>query len=268
MFRRAASTFGKVATGLAGAQLAATAAVALSDKELGKKPEWYQNAVHSLENSLKRLSKKGFIESESCLNEAQDALGRVSDIHNCEIQWRLARVYAEKAQLSKCPKEKIHLLHDAKTAAKRALAVEPARGSAGAHKWYAITVIRLAELEPKTTDLGDAIKHLEQAAQKDSSDPYILTLLGIQQYQRKDYKEALDNFKKAESIKQGFSANNKYYIGAALKALGKKEEAIKVLKEVLEAVPHGEFDGKSKFLAKGALAQLGLKPEEYEVGEF
>jgi tetratricopeptide (TPR) repeat protein len=268
MFRRAATSFGKVATGLAGVQLGAAAAVALTDKELGKKPEWYQNAVRSLENSLKRLSKKGFIESETCLNDAQDALGRVSDIHNCEIQWRLARVYAEKAALSKCAHEKAHLLHDAKAAAKRALAVEPAKGSAGAHKWYAITIIRLAEIEPKTTNLDDAVKHLEIATKKDPSDPYSFTLLGIQQYNRKDYKEALESFEKAESIKAGFSANNKYYLGAALKANGKKDEAIKTLKEVLHAVPTGEFDGKAKFLAKGLLAQLGLKPEEYEVGEF
>lgn len=40
MFRRAAATVGRVVAGVGAVQLGA-AAVALTDKELSKKPEWY-----------------------------------------------------------------------------------------------------------------------------------------------------------------------------------------------------------------------------------
>lgn len=66
-------------------------------------------------------------------------LCRVSDVHNVDIQWRIARVLTEKALLSKKPEEKKHLLHEAKEHVKKALAVEPAKGSSGAHKWFVFT---------------------------------------------------------------------------------------------------------------------------------
>ena len=42
MFRRAFSSLGRVAVGLGGVQLGAAAAVALTDKQLNKKPEWQE----------------------------------------------------------------------------------------------------------------------------------------------------------------------------------------------------------------------------------
>ncbi|GMT10436.1 hypothetical protein PFISCL1PPCAC_1733, partial [Pristionchus fissidentatus] len=267
MFRRAASTFGRVATSLAGVQVAA-AAVALTDKELSKKPEWYQIAVRSVEDALKRTSKYGYIESGEALEEAHGALTKVGDLHNTEIQWRIARILFEKAELSKNHDEILHLLHEAKDHAKKALAVEPAAGSAGAHKWYALILTRLAKLEKKPELEGEATKHLEKAVKIDSKDPYALHLLGVQQYNSKDYSAAVASLQKAETIKAGFSAANLYYLGAAQKAAGKKNEAIVNLKAAVQANPKNRFDGKARSQAKSTLAGLGLKPHEYEVEDL
>ena len=268
MLRRAAAQFGRVATGLAGVQLAGTAVVALSDKELGKKPEWYQIAVRSLEDSLKKLSKYGYIESPSTLDEAHEALTKVADIHNTEIQWRIARVLVEKAALSKNEAEIVHLLHEAKDHAKKALAVEPATGSAGAHKWYGIILAKLAKLEKKPSYDDEALKHFQKASEIDKKDPYALHLLGVQHYHAKSYKDAIVAFNKAEAIKAGFSASNLYYLGAALKAEGKKQEAIEKLKASIQTLPRNGPDGKARSSAKVALLKLGLKPEEFEVEDL
>ena len=75
MLRRAAAVAAKLVTGAGAVQLGA-AGVALTDKELGKRPEWYQNAVKSLEQTLKATGKYGFIESEAKLNEAEETLKR------------------------------------------------------------------------------------------------------------------------------------------------------------------------------------------------
>ncbi|KAF8382603.1 hypothetical protein PRIPAC_71745, partial [Pristionchus pacificus] len=268
MFRRAAATFGRVATGVAGVQVAAAATVALTDKELSKKPEWYQIAVRSIEDALKRTSKYGYIESAASLEEAHEALVKVGDLHNTEIQWRIARILFEKAELSKNHDEVLHLLHEAKDHAKKALAVEPAKGSAGAHKWYALILTRLAKLEKKPEYESEAVKHLEKAVTVDPKDPYALHLLGVTQYNNKDYSAAVATFQKAEAIKAGFSASNLYYLGAAQKDAGKKNDAIVTLKAAVQANPKNRFDGKARSQAKNALAGLGLKPEEYEVEDL
>ncbi|CAI4222956.1 unnamed protein product [Auanema sp. JU1783] len=261
MFRRAATVLGRIATGAAGVQIGAAAAVALTDKELSKKPDWYQIAVKSLEDALKATSKKGFIESPSVLQEAEEALSKISDEHNTEIQWRFARILIEKADLTKDPKEKAHLLHEAKEHVKKALAVEPAKGSAGVHKWFAILLSRLDAVE-KSNHGEDIIKHLEKSVSLDNTDPYAFHLLGVAQYNNKDHKKALENFAKAEEIRRDFSANNHYYSGLALKASGKKDDAIKSFKQSVQTLPRNSADEKARSLSKGALASLGLKPEE------
>ncbi|KHN83250.1 hypothetical protein Tcan_11112 [Toxocara canis] len=62
----------------AGLQLGAATVVALTDKQLLKKPEWYQHAVLRLEKTLKQTSKYGYIQSEEILDEAYDVLLRTS----------------------------------------------------------------------------------------------------------------------------------------------------------------------------------------------
>ncbi|KAK0410130.1 hypothetical protein QR680_004964 [Steinernema hermaphroditum] len=263
MFRRVLASASKLVTGAASVQVAATA-VAISDADLKKKPEWYQHAVASLEESLKKLSTVAYIESEETLNAAHDVLQRVRDIDNSEILWRYARVLVEQAELSKCPNKKLELLHEAKTYAKKAVALEPAKGCAGAHKWYAIAVTKLAQLDKKAS-ASDAVEHLDRATKISPKDPYAWHLLGVAYYNQKKYSEAIQSFNKAEGIKAEFSAANLYYLGDSLKHAGQKKEAVEALKKCLSAPNKNKADGKGKLEAKKVLSvDFKLKPEEYE----
>uniref|UniRef100_A0A0N4ZRW1 TPR_REGION domain-containing protein n=1 Tax=Parastrongyloides trichosuri TaxID=131310 RepID=A0A0N4ZRW1_PARTI len=262
MFRQAFNKFTKLSAGLASVQVAA---VALTDKELSKKPEWYQHAVRSLETAVKDLSKKGFIESKSVLTEAEDVFQRVLDVNNVEILWRYARLLTEKAELSHCAHEKKELLHEAKKIIKKALEIEPAAGISGLHKWAGIIFAKLGDLEKKCND-ECVKKHLKRATEIDAKDQYALYLYGAHLYKLKEYKEAVEVLKKAESVKPGFSPANKYYLGAALKELGKKDEALKVLKEAVALTPKYAFEGKAKSEAKKILiTKYKLSAEDVEV---
>jgi tetratricopeptide (TPR) repeat protein len=270
MFRRVFTTGAKLASGLAAVQMSA-AAVALTDKQLNKKPEWYKNAVLSLEDSLKKLSTYAYIESSETLENAEAALKKVADIENTEILWRLARVLAEKAELTKNGDEKKKLLKEAAGYAKKALAIEPSSGSAGAHKWYAIIICQLLHAHPKVpknkiADLkSDVKKHLERATEIDPKDPFTWHLLGRYHYENKDYKEAINYFQKAEGIKSRFSAANLYYLGSCQVHLGKKPDAIDTLKNAYLLQAKNKHDGKAKSEAKRILlSTLKQKVEDIE----
>uniref|UniRef100_A0A0N5BQN5 TPR_REGION domain-containing protein n=1 Tax=Strongyloides papillosus TaxID=174720 RepID=A0A0N5BQN5_STREA len=248
MFRRVLQSAGKLSAGFLSAQVAATAVV-LSDKDLLKKPEWYQQAVISVEEAVKDLSIKGFIESKGKLAELEDVFQKIVDVNHVEIFWRYARLLAEKAEFPHSKEEKIKLLHEAERYVKKALEIEPAAGVPGLHKWAAIIHTKLGELQKKT-DVEVVKKHFKRAVELDPKDPYAHLLYGIQLFKTKDYKEAVEIFKKAESIKSGFSVANKYYLGAALKELGKKDESIQVLKEAITLPVNYTFEGKTKFEAR------------------
>ncbi|TKR61230.1 hypothetical protein L596_028370 [Steinernema carpocapsae] len=263
MFRRVLTSASKLVAGVASVQVAATA-VTISDADLKKKPEWYQHAVASLEESLKKLSTYAYIESEETLQAAEDVLHRVLDQNNVDILWRYARILVEQAELSKCPKKKLELLHEAKTYAKKALAIEPAKGSAGAHKWYAIAVTKLAQVDKKAC-ASDAVEHLERATKLAPKDPFAWHLLGVALFNVGKFGEAIKSFTTAEEIKAGFSAANLYYLGHAQKNEGKKTEAIDTLKKCLATHTKCKADGRGKLEAKKVLGvDLKLKPEEYE----
>uniref|UniRef100_A0A914Z819 Regulator of microtubule dynamics protein 1 n=1 Tax=Panagrolaimus superbus TaxID=310955 RepID=A0A914Z819_9BILA len=270
MFRRAFSVGAKLATGIASVQMGA-AAVALTDKQLGKKPEYYKNAVLSLESALKHLSTYQFIESEEKLNEAQTILTKVADIENAEILWRLARVLAEKADLTKSADEKKKLLKEAAGYAKKALAIEPSSGCAGAHKWYAIIICQLLHVDTKVpknkiADLkADIKKHLHRATEIDPKDPFAWYLLGRHYFENKDYKEAINHFEKAEGLKSKFSSANLYYLGECQRHLGKKPDAIETLKAAYLLQSKNKHDGKAKSEAKRILlSTLKQKVEDIE----
>jgi putative NADH-flavin reductase len=75
MYRRAVTYAAKMVAGAGSLQLGA-AAVALTDKQLNKKPDWYKKEVLALEDSLKRLSTYAYIESEEVLNTAEENFNR------------------------------------------------------------------------------------------------------------------------------------------------------------------------------------------------
>jgi len=268
MFRRAAINASKLVAGVGSMQFGAAAVVALTDKQLSKKPDWYKNAVLSLEDSLKTLSKYSFIESEEVLNHAEETLQKVVDLNNPEILWRLARTLAEKSELTKCPKKKTELLTEAVHLAEKALA---SKGShAQAHKWLAISLDRLSAADKKTRKNPSVpekvFNHLKRATELDPRDPFAFHLLGVAQYKRKEYKEAIQSFQQAESIKPGFSAANLFYLGDSLRLTGDKTAAIETLKKAYNTPIKNKFDGKAKSDAKGILlAKLKQKLEDFEV---
>ncbi|VDP59072.1 unnamed protein product [Heligmosomoides polygyrus] len=101
----------RMAAGAVGVQMCA-AGVAVSDKQLSKKPDWYQKDVLALEESIKRLGRHGFNTSPLAVNEAHETLKKYAHISNVEVHWRIARALAEKSFFSKCPQEKLRLLHE------------------------------------------------------------------------------------------------------------------------------------------------------------
>lgn len=94
---------------------------------------------------------------------------------------------------------------------------------AGAHKWYAVALMRLREIDPKNPQVkkaqGEILANLEKAAKLDPNDAITAHLIGInnddnnkiQQYLHKikgfchfhngNFEEALKQFRKAEEIK-------------------------------------------------------------------
>ncbi|KAI6213902.1 hypothetical protein M3Y94_00206300 [Aphelenchoides besseyi] len=265
MFRRVASCAAKMVVGFGSVQFG-VAAVALTDKELSKKPEWYKNSVLRLEDSIKATSKKGFIESETVLNEAEDVFQRVVDLNNPEILWRLARTLTEKAELVQSHSTKAKLLNDAVDLAKRA--IESGKSSAGAHKWYAIALERLIHVDKKAKKNASTLHekiwdNLKRATELDSNDPYAWHLLGVAAFYKKDWKDAVGYFQKAESVKKDFSASNLYYLGEAQRHAGNKNEAIETLKNTLRLPGKYKADNKARSDAKRSLlVNLKLKPEE------
>ncbi|KAK6755120.1 hypothetical protein RB195_013851 [Necator americanus] len=264
MFRRVLC---RVVTASAGVQLCA-AGVALTDKQLSKKPEWYRKDVHALVVSLKKLGRHGFNTSPTAISESYETLKKYEDLENVEVLWRLARGLVEKAFFCKCPKEKAQLLHEAKVFAKRALSLEGDKYSAGAHKWYAIILQGLGEIDKKADYSDEIIKHLGMAVNLDEEDAYSVHLLGVAHFLKKNYAEALSAFEKAEKVKENFSPCNLYYMGATLLSLGKKEEAINHLIAAYKAHAHNEREMKARSDARGMLLKLKVKQEDYEIQEY
>lgn len=64
----------------------------------------------------------------------------------------------------------------------KALQLETSQGLAGAHKWYAIALIRLKQVDKDNKHLKNAdkeiIKHLETAVKLDSKDAFSYHFLG------------------------------------------------------------------------------------------
>ncbi|VDM66793.1 unnamed protein product [Strongylus vulgaris] len=203
MFRRILSRAVAVS---AGVQLCA-AATALSDKELAKKPEchlvveeaerleenlekinqttefnyhamMYRKDVIALEHSLESLGRHGFNTSQSTVEQAYETLKKYEDLKNAEVQWRLARALVEKAFWSRDLNEKMRLLHEAHDMAKQAITLAGDSNCAGAHKWYAIVLHRLEDLDKKADHYTEMVKHLEMAAKFDKEDAYTVHLLG------------------------------------------------------------------------------------------
>jgi len=280
MFRQVFSTTLKCTAAFGGLQLGAVAfAVSdeqtfkpLSNKELNKKPKWYIDNVAALETAVKGLSQYQYQEGEDFLHKAIDILERVENVNNLEISWRLGRAFVEEADWFGSSRQsvtkKINMLERAIHYFKNALSQEASKTCAGANKWYAIALLRLSEVDRKNKLLANANReipyHLELSIKADPKDPYTHTALGIYHSNNKNFKEALKCCKTAEELTPHFSNVNLYYLGAALVAEGKKDEAIKVLKEGVAVEPRFKRDGRARCAIK-TLLTTKLKQSKEEV---
>uniref|UniRef100_A0A8R1DZ74 Regulator of microtubule dynamics protein 1 n=1 Tax=Caenorhabditis japonica TaxID=281687 RepID=A0A8R1DZ74_CAEJA len=100
-----------------------------------------------------------------------------------ELLWRLARVTCEKGKLSKDPAEKKKYTFEAFGIIKRALESEPKAGSFGTHKWYAILLDYVGEIEGNKSRIEKSYEvktHLERALQIFENDPTTWHILDCQ----------------------------------------------------------------------------------------
>jgi hypothetical protein len=65
----------------------------------------------------------------------------------------------------------------------KAFQLEPSKGSAGAHKWYAVALMRLKDIDPGNAHAKKAgreiMEHLEKAVKLDPNDAISTHLLGL-----------------------------------------------------------------------------------------
>ena len=170
---------------------------------------------------------------------------------NPELLWRLARVLTEKAKITQNKEEKKTILLEALEYAEKALKNEEAPGSFGAHKWYAIIINYVGELEGSKSQIKksyDMKVHLERALEINSMDATTWHILGVWHFTFADmpsytrlaakaifgtppsstYDEALRHFERAEAIQPGFYKSNSFYLGESYDRLGQKEKALEL----------------------------------------
>ncbi|CAJ0591396.1 unnamed protein product [Cylicocyclus nassatus] len=227
----------------------------------------YRKDVYALQQSLESLGRHGYNTSPSVVEQAYETLKKYEDLKSAEVQWRLARALVEKAFWMKENKDKLPVLHEAKELAKQAISLG-GDSCAGAHKWYAIILHRLGELDKKANYYDEMVEHLEKAVKLDEDDVYSVHLLGVVHYKHKKYEEALRQFEKAEHVREKFSPCNLYYYGAALLALGRKEEAIKHFIQAYKAHAHNEHEVKARADARTALLHLNVDQALYEIHPY
>ncbi|KAK6046367.1 hypothetical protein COOONC_16127 [Cooperia oncophora] len=148
-------------------------------------------------------------------------------------------------------------MYEAFAVVQKALEKEPKDGCFGAHKWYAILLDYIGEIEGNKSRLlksYEVKEHLERALQICSSDATTWHILGVCSFSFADMLLLLDavclsasrtppliglrtgdyNFLKAEEISPGFYSTNMYYIGETYERMGNRDEAMKYYKDAFK----------------------------------
>uniref|UniRef100_A0AC34QZK1 Regulator of microtubule dynamics protein 1 n=1 Tax=Panagrolaimus sp. JU765 TaxID=591449 RepID=A0AC34QZK1_9BILA len=208
-------------------------------------------------------------------------LRRFERTSNPELLWRLARVLTEKAKLTANKEEKKTLLLEALEYAEKALANETATGCFGAHKWYAIIINYVGELEGTKSQIRrsyDMKVHLERALEINPLDATTWHILGVWHftfadmptYQRlaakaifgtppsSTYEEALRHFERAETIQPGFYKANNFYLGEVYDRMGQKDKAIEHYKKAFHGPIITKDDHDSHEKALNRLKKFGF----------
>ena len=199
--------------------------------------------------------------------------------------WRLARVLCEKGKLSKDPNEKKQLMYEAFSVVEKALKHEPEEGCFGAHKWYAILLDYIGEIEGSKARIANSNtvkKHLERALEIDGKDATTWHILGVWHFSFADmstltrmaaqtiygmvpnstYEQALHYFMMAEKMDPDFYSANLFYIAEVYSRLGKTAEALEYYKKcfMMRMVTADDLTYHNKAYIN--LKKAGVKDEE------
>ncbi|VDM78012.1 unnamed protein product [Strongylus vulgaris] len=157
------------------------------------------------------------------IDNAYSILRRFAKSDCSELLWRLARVVCEKAKLSHDKDQRKTLMYEALALVEKAIEKEPKDGCFGAHKWYAILLDYVGEIEGNKSRIQKSYmvkEHLERALQIRSNDATTWHILGVWHFSFADmgyatrlvaktifasppsstYEKALHYFLKAEEI--------------------------------------------------------------------
>ncbi|CAB3408628.1 unnamed protein product [Caenorhabditis bovis] len=219
------------------------------------------------------------------IDNAYNILRKFGSSDCSELLWRLARVVCEKAKLTKDSNERKQLMYEAFEIVKKALAHEPKEGCFGAHKWYAILLDYIGEIEGNKSRIEKSFEvkeHLEKALTIFESDPTTWHILGVWHFSFADmgyatrmvakaifatpptstYDQALHYFTKAEQISPGFYSTNTFYIGEVYERLGDKQKAIQYYKEAFKMAVVTSDDAQIHKKAHEKLRRYGIKDSE------
>uniref|UniRef100_A0AC35FHZ0 Regulator of microtubule dynamics protein 1 n=1 Tax=Panagrolaimus sp. PS1159 TaxID=55785 RepID=A0AC35FHZ0_9BILA len=175
----------------------------------------------------------------------------ITETNEPELLWRIGRVLAEKAKKSKDKEKKKKLYFEALNFIKKALKNEEAPGCFGAHKWYAIIINYVGELEGTKSHIEKSYKALK-IKPDDAISRMILgfwhfTFANLPSYQyylakaifgtppSSTYEEALKHFEQVESAKPGYYKACSYFLGEIHGRLGDKEKSIEFYKQAFYA---------------------------------
>ncbi len=199
------------------------------------------------------------------------------DSNNVEVVWRLSRAYFDLAD--KKPQDfdyQKQFEYPGLRLAKRALALDST--SAAAHKWYAIHIGRVGEIEgtkQKILNSYQVREHILKAIKYDPTDDgnyhvmgrwhYVLADLSWLERQiasiiyatppKASFEEAAKYFKKAHELAPD-DIRNMLYLGHTYRKLDKPEEARKWYQKALAAPAKSESDRQLQQQAREALEDL------------
>ncbi|KAF8366128.1 hypothetical protein PRIPAC_83957, partial [Pristionchus pacificus] len=219
------------------------------------------------------------------IDNAYNILRKYETSEYPELLWRLARVLCEKGKQSKAPADRKKYFLESFTVIQRALSCEPPEGSFGAHKWMAIILDYVGEIEGTKSRIAKSYevrKHLERALEINGRDATTWHILGIWHFTFADmssitrmaakaifgtppsstYQEALELFLKAEDIQPNFYSKNTYYIGEVYDRLGRHEESIKYYRQSFMAPVVTVDDRETHTLAHAKLRKAKVAAED------
>ncbi|GMT00312.1 hypothetical protein PENTCL1PPCAC_22486, partial [Pristionchus entomophagus] len=219
------------------------------------------------------------------IDNAYNILRKYETSEYPELLWRLARVLCEKGKLSKAQANRKKYFLEAFTVIQRALSCEPPEGSFGAHKWMAILLDYVGEIEGTKSRIAKSYevrKHLERALEINGKDATTWHILGLWHFTFADmssitrmaakaifgtppsstYQEALELFLKAEELQPNFYSKNTYYIGEVYDRLGRHDESIKYYRQSFMAPVVSADDRDTHHLAHEKLRKAKVAAED------